>query len=266
MDDGVGEEVTWCPTRPGQGLVVVSCSCQGVGGGEGCARGGGGGGVEPKNGRAAVYLRVDSGECSNWLFCFFGDTELKGGSLLNGRRSHKPISCLHYMRDTTKWFLDGKSSSFTYKMRSYQKGTNQLWTWVTALYGSQIISEQANTVPVHVYLWQYEAARRLTRFPLLLVFHWLLSDQCIVVFGHHGAEVQVGVNARPAMMVTNLYSDTHISTVGEQEQGGGEKRMMTIKIVTTMKKKGRKERIQKRPKKRKKKERTNKQTNKTNMK
>ena len=93
-----------------------------------------------------------------------------------------------------------------------------------------------------------------------------MSDQRVVVFGHHGAEVQVGVNARPAMMATNLYSDTHISTVGEQEQGGGEKRMMTIKIVTTMKKKGRKERIQKRPKKRKKKERTNKQTNKTNMK
>ena len=78
---------------------------------------------------------------------------------------------------------------------------------------------------------------------MLLLFQGLLSDQRVVVFGHHGAEVQVGVNARPAMMATNLYSDTHISTVGEQEQGGGEKRM--IKIITTMKKMGRKERRQK---------------------
>ena len=120
-----------------------------------------------------------------------------------------------------------------------------LGTCVTALYGSQITSELANTVPVHVCLGQYETARRLTRFPLLLLFQGMLSDQRVVVFGHHGAEVQVGVDARPAMMATNLYFDTHISTVGDQEQGGWEKRMIMIKIITTMKKKGRKERRQK---------------------
>ena len=137
------------------------------------------------------------------------------------RRSHKLISRSYYMRDTTKWFLDGKTSSFTYKMHLYQKGTYQLWTCVTALYGSQITSELANTVPVHVCLGQHETARRLTWFLLLLLFQGLLSDQRVVVFGHHGAEVQVGVHARPAMMATNLYFDTHISTVGDQEQGGG---------------------------------------------
>ena len=137
------------------------------------------------------------------------------------RKSHKLISCSHYMRDTTKWFLDGKTSSFTYKMRSYPKGTYQLWTCVTALYGSQIISELANTVPVHVYLWQHKAARRRTWFLLLLLFRGLLSDQRVVVFGHRGVEGQVGVNAWPATMATNLYFVTHINTEGDQEQGGG---------------------------------------------